>query len=246
MPASRRGVELGAGEVAGGGTGVDVLQLDGRRALQHGPGRGISHLGAAGQKHQPEGCLLAERPQHGWPQILGDLIQPVQDHHDPALIEHVTCRPRPLLAREQRVGPPQALSQPVPNPLSAGVPPLQGEHHRHRHLGPDLFRDAPPVAQGGQDQQYSRAALPRSGAAGDHQPPRPQSPVHLMQLAHLARPQPLLPGCGKPGQRGKPRRGHRGRGRPGERRGRPLPPNRNGHWLQQPPLTGRPGPFLVN
>ncbi len=155
-------------------------------------------------------------------------------------------RPRPLLAREQRVGPPQALGQPVPGPLAAGIPPVQGKHRRHRHLGPDLFRDAPPVAQGGQDQQHSRAALARSRAAGDHQPSRPQSPIHLMQLAHLARPQPLRPGGGQAGQRREPRRGHRGGNRPGKRGGWPLPPHRNGLRLQQPPLTSRTGPLLIN
>ena len=102
------------------------------------------------------------------------------------------------------------------------------------------------MAQRGQDQQHGRTALARSGAAGDHQPPRPQPPVHLMQLADLARPQPLLPGCGQPGQRREPCRGHRGRHRPGERGGWPFPAHRNGFWLQQPPLPGCPGPLRAH
>ena len=57
-----------------------------------------------------------------------------------------------------------------------GVPAVQGEHHRHRHLGPDVLSNAPPVVQGGQDQQHSRAALARSRAASDHESPRPSPP----------------------------------------------------------------------
>jgi hypothetical protein len=240
------GCPLGAGEVAGGGAGVDELQFDGRRAVQQCPARGLGHLGAAGQQDQPEGGLLAQCPQHGRPQVPGDLIQPVQDHRDPALIKHAAGRPGPLPGGKKRVGLPKPLGQPVPGALGAGVPPVQGKHHRHRHLGPDLVGDAPPMAQRGQDQQHRRAALAGSRAAGDHQPPRPQSHVHPMQPADLARPQPLLSGGGQPGQRREPRRGHRGRRRPGDWRGRPSPSHRNGFLLQQPPFPGRRGPLRLN
>ena len=246
MPAVRRGVELGAGEVVGGGARVDVLQLDGRRALQQRPGprprpsRRCGSKGPAGRL--PAGSVPAARPAAG----------PRGSHParpgSPRSGPHRACPAPPLPpACPRTAGRSATGAQPAsPGPAECRVPPVQGEHHRHRHLGPDLLRDAPPVAQGGQDQQHSRAALARSRAAGDHQPPRPQPPVHLMQLAHLARLQPLLPGCGKPGQRRKTRRGHCGRDRPGERRGWPSPPNRNGLRLQQPPLTSRPGPLLVN
>ena len=81
-PSWWRRVELDAGEVAGGGRGVHVLELDGGCACQVAVGGGGRHLTGAGQDHQPEGCLLAQCPQRGGPQLFGDFVQPVQDHRD--------------------------------------------------------------------------------------------------------------------------------------------------------------------
>ena len=97
-------VELDARQVVRRRGRIDVLQFERDGTLQEAlPGRG-RHLGAAGQDHETDDGLLAQRPQGDRPQLLRDLVEPVQDHRDPACPHQLGGFRRAALACEQRVG----------------------------------------------------------------------------------------------------------------------------------------------
>ena len=148
------------------------------------------------------------------------------------------------LAREQGVRLLEPYGEPVPNALGAGIPPVQGNQHGHRHQLPLLLGRLRPVVQRGQDEQHGRAAFARPGAADDHQPAGSQAPVDGVQVLQLPAPEPARRRRRQPRQRRELPRPDRGRHRAGERPGRPPPAHRNRLRLHQPTLQRCPGPLL--
>ena len=75
-------VELDAGQVVCRSLGIDVLQFECHSTFQEAVPGGSRHLCTASQDDDTEDCLLAQRSQGDRPQLVRDLIKPVQDHRD--------------------------------------------------------------------------------------------------------------------------------------------------------------------
>ncbi|HJY68228.1 MAG TPA: hypothetical protein VJ254_15990 [Streptosporangiaceae bacterium] len=134
------------------------MQLERHSTFQETMFGGGRYLGTASQHDDTESCLPAQRPQDDRPQVSRNLIEPVQDHSDPAGPDQLGTD-RATLADEERVGLLKLAGQPILDPLGVRIPPVQCEHHRHRHQRPVFARHLFPMLQRGQDKQHGRAAL---------------------------------------------------------------------------------------
>ena len=103
-PPTRRWVKLDARQVVRRRGSIDRLQFQRDGTLQKALLGRSRHLETAGQDHDTQDRLLAKRPQGDRPQILRDLIEPIQDHRDPARLHQLSSFRPIALAREQRVG----------------------------------------------------------------------------------------------------------------------------------------------
>ena len=112
-PSTRRWVKLDARQVVRRCGSIDGLQFQRGGTLQKALLGRSRHLETAGQDHDTQVCLLAQGPQGDRPQLLRDLIEPIQDHRDPA------GRPRP--DREQ------------PGVMRGPVPPWRRVYAAHRY-----------------------------------------------------------------------------------------------------------------
>jgi len=242
-PAWRR-VELDAGQVVRRRSGVDGPQFQRGGTLQEALPGGDRHLETPGQDHDADDGLLAQRPQGDRPQVLRDLIEPVQERRDPARLHQLGSFCLTAPASEQRIGLLQPGRQPVPDPLGAGIPPVQGEHHRYGHQLPVLRGHLLPVLERGQDKEHGGASLARPRLADDHQPTGSEAAVDGVQVLQPSAAELSPEGRRQSRQRREPPRLDCRRHGSGERPGGPLPVHRDRFWLQQPPLQRSASPLL--
>jgi hypothetical protein len=130
-PPARCRVELDTRQVICRSRRIDALQLERHSTFQETMFGGSRYLGTASQHHDTESCLPAQRPQDDRPQLSRDLIEPVQDHSDPAGSDQLGTD-RATLADEERVGLLEPAGQPILDPLGVRIP-LDTGSYRPRH-----------------------------------------------------------------------------------------------------------------